>query len=165
MHILSVLIIVLEELKVDLLGKEIFQKEVHQLSVFLLLEIVITEHHHTPAYYQLTTALLMLIHSADRPVAGISQGSRCQDSIAGIVHIQRSSVHVNEIDSCTFRLLLIFLLLFISVAHHEGIVVPTFWLFGIPVDHSGHFLVEDAVMDVCFFRVEVFVKRSSDNAV
>jgi hypothetical protein len=76
-HILCILIVVSDELKVNLLSEEIFQEEVHQLAVFLLLEIVIAEHHYTPAHYQLSTAFLVLIHSTDRPVARICQRARC----------------------------------------------------------------------------------------
>ena len=40
-----------------------------------------------------------------------------------------------------------------------------FGLFRIPVYDSGDFLVEDSVVNVGFFGVEVFVKRCSDHTV
>lgn len=86
-HILSVLIIIFYELKVHLLSKKIFQEEVHQLCILLLLEIIVAEHHHTSADNQLPPALLVLIYSANRPVAGISQRTRCKYRVARIVNV------------------------------------------------------------------------------
>ena len=44
-------------------------------------------------------------------------------------------------------------------------MLTRFRLFGITVDDSGDFLAEDSVVNVGFFGVEVFVKRSPDNTI
>jgi hypothetical protein len=51
--ILGILVVVLGEFEVDFLGEVEFQKEVHYLCVFLLVEVVVGEHGDAPAYDQL----------------------------------------------------------------------------------------------------------------
>ena len=50
-------------------------------------------------------------------------------------------------------------------AECEGVVVPAPGLLGVPVDHAGHLLVQDAVVDVGLLRVQVFVEGCADHAV
>ena len=73
MSILITLIVISIELEIHLLSEEIFQKEVHHLLVLLLLEILVREHCHTTADYQLTPAFLVLVHRTYRPVARVCQ--------------------------------------------------------------------------------------------
>ena len=49
-----VLFIVFSELEVHLLREEIFKEKVHQFSVFLLLEVIVSEHGYTSTNHQLT---------------------------------------------------------------------------------------------------------------
>jgi hypothetical protein len=50
-----VLLIVLGELEVHLLREEVLQEEVHQLGVFFLLEVVVSEHRDTAADHQFSS--------------------------------------------------------------------------------------------------------------
>lgn len=48
--ILAVLVVIFGEFKIHLLGEEEFEEEIHQFGVLLLLEVLISEHHHTSAH-------------------------------------------------------------------------------------------------------------------
>lgn len=165
MDVLPVLVVVLGELEVHLLCEEVFEEEVHKLAVLLLLEVVVGEHGHTATDYQLPSAFLVLVDCANGSVAWIGKGSRCEDSIAGILYVERGTVDVDEIDSSSLGLLLVLLLVFIPVAHHEGVVVAALGFLGIAVDDPGDFFIEDAVVNIGFFGVEIFVEGSTDDAV
>ena len=60
---------------------------------------------------------------------------------------------------------MVFFFVVVASAHHEGVVLSAFGFFGVAVDDSGHFFVEDAVVDVGFFRVEVFIEGGADDAI
>lgn len=74
-HIPSILVIILPELKIHLLSEEKFQEEVHYLRILLLLEIVVRKHSHTATHHQLPPTLLVLVDTTDRTVAWIGQWS------------------------------------------------------------------------------------------
>lgn len=73
MSVLRIVIVIAGEVKVHFLGEEVFQKEIHYFLVFLLLEILVDEHVHTPTHDQLSSTFLMLINTANWSVAGVSQ--------------------------------------------------------------------------------------------
>ena len=166
MSILIPLIVISIELEIHLLSEEIFQKEVHHLLVLLLLEILVREHCHTTADYQLTPAFLVLVHRTYRPVAWVCQRTWSQNSIRWIFDCQRCTIDVNKVNTCTFWFLLILLLIIISCSsHHECVMLTSFWLFGVSIDNSSHLLIENSIVNVRLFGVEIFVKRCSDNTV
>jgi len=107
----------------------------------------------------------MLINSTNRPITGICQRSRSKDSISRICYSEGSSIDIDEINSCSFWLLLIFLLIFLPASHHKRIVMSTFWLLRIAIYDPSHFLVEYTVVNIGLFWVEIFVKRSTNYTV
>ena len=163
--VLVVLVVVAGEVEVDLLAEEVLQEEVHQLAVFLLLEVVVAEHRDRPADHHLSVGLGVVVDRADGSVAGVGQGSRGQNGVGRVLDCQGGSVDVDEVDSCAFGLLLVLFLLLVVAAEHEGVVLPALGLLGVPVDDSGDFFGEDPVVDVGLLGVEVFVKGSADHAV
>lgn len=60
---------------------------------------------------------------------------------------------------------MVFFLVFLPAAHHECIVMTAFGFLCVPVYDSSHFLVQDAVVNVGFLGMEVFVKGGSNHAV
>lgn len=60
---------------------------------------------------------------------------------------------------------MILFLFIISAAKHEAIIGSIFEFFSIAIDDSCDFLIEDTIVDVCLLGVEVFVKRSPDDAI
>lgn len=106
-----------------------------------------------------------MVNSRDGSVAGISKGTRSKNSVSRIGNSKRCSIDVDKIYSCSFGFLLIFFLVLLSASHHESVVMPAFGFFGVSVYDSSDLLVEDAVMNVCLFGMEIFIKRRSDNTV
>jgi len=43
--------------------------------------------------------------------------------------------------------------------------MSTFWLLRIAIYDSGHFLIEDSVVDIGLFGMEVFVKRRTNHTI
>jgi hypothetical protein len=161
----SVLIVVLAELEVHLLREEVFQEEVHDLRVLLLLEIVVREHSHTAAHHQLAPALRVLVNSADGTVAGIGQWTGSEDGVGRGDNVQTGPVYEDEVHSCTFGLLLVFLLIILPTAQHEGVIDLTLGFLGVAVDDPGDLLIEDAVVDVCLLWVEVLIEGGANNTI
>lgn len=83
-HILIIFIVILSKLEIDLLCEEELKEEVHQFGIFFLLDIVISEHHHTTANYQLSSTFLMLIDCTDWPITRIGQRTRSQNRICRV---------------------------------------------------------------------------------
>lgn len=50
-------------------------------------------------------------------------------------------------------------------SHHEGIVVSSLGLLGVAVDNSGDLFVENSIVDIGLFGMEIFVEGSSDNTI
>ena len=100
----------------------------------------------------------MLVDCADWSVARVGQRTRCQDSVGRSSSGKTDALDVDKVNAGASGLLLILLLIVLSSAKHEAVVVSTLWLFRVPVGYSCHLLVEDAVVDIGLFGVEVFVE-------
>ena len=72
-HVLVTLIVVFGELEINFLGEEEFQEEVHQFTILLLLEILVSEHRDTAADHQFPSAFLVLVNRTYRSVAGVGE--------------------------------------------------------------------------------------------
>ncbi len=107
----------------------------------------------------------MLINRTNRSIARISQRPWTQNSMRRNVHIQSSSIDINEISSHSFRLLLILFLIFIPSSQHEHIMLLGLGLLAIPIDDPGHLLNQNPIVDIGLLGMEVFIKRSSDHTV
>lgn len=107
----------------------------------------------------------MLVKSADGPVAGIGQGTGSEDGVGRWIDHQTSTINENEVHSRSFRFFLVLLLVFVPASKHETIITLTLRLLGISICHSGDFLIEDAVVDVGLFGVEVFIEGGPDDTV
>lgn len=107
----------------------------------------------------------MLINCTNRSVAGISQRTRSQNSICWISYSQRSSIYIDKINTCPFWLFLILFLIFISSSHHKSVIMSTLRLLGIAINDSSHLLIENSVVNVSLFRMEVFIKRRTNHTV
>lgn len=164
-NILIVLVVVFCELKINFLSEEKFKEKVHQLTVFFLLEILVSKHHHTTTNDQLSSAFLMLIDCTNRSIAGISQRARSKDSISWVCNSQWSPIDINKINSRSLWLFLILFLIFFSTSHHKSIVVSPFGLLRISIYDSSNFFIENSIVDVGLFWMEVFVKRCADHTV
>ena len=81
------------------------------------------------------------------------------------VDFQSGSVDVDEVSAHSFGFLLVLLFFIVPPSQHEHIVVLGLGLLAVAVDDSCDFLVQDSIVDVGFFGVEVFIKRRSDHAV
>ena len=163
-EILVVLIVITGELEVHLLAEKVFQEEVHQLAILFLLKVVIVEHGNRPANYQLSVGFGVVVNSTDRSIARIGQRPRGQNGICRILDCQTDTVNVDKIDTCSFRFLLILLLFLVVTTQHEGVVL-TLRFFSIAVDDSCDLFAENAIVDVGFLGVEVFVKGGPDHTV
>lgn len=107
----------------------------------------------------------MLVDGGDGAVAGVGEWAGGEDGVGGVGDVEGGSVDVDEVDTCAFGLFLVLFLVVFAVSAHEGVVVSAFGLFGVAVDDAGDFFVEDAVVDVGFFGVEVFVEGGAYDAV
>lgn len=107
----------------------------------------------------------MLVNCADRPIARIGQRSRSEDRVCRRKDGQTSTTDIHEIQSSSLGLLLVILLILLPAAKHKAIIASALGLLGVAISHSGDLLIEDAIVDVGLFGVEVFVKRSSDDAI
>lgn len=164
-HILCILIVVFGKLEVHFLSEEEFQEEFHDLCILLLVEVFISKHGDTSAHYQLTSWFLMLINSANRPVARISEWSWGQDWVRWREYIYTGAVNKYKVNTSPLWFFLIFLLIFLSPSQHKSIVPSPFWLFSIAVCHSCDFLIENSIVDISLFRMEVFIKGCSDDTI
>lgn len=156
--------VLLLKLKIDLISQEKSKEEIEQLSILFHLEIVIQEHVYTTANKKFA-AIFVLINPTNRAIAWIRERPRCQNRVCGGCNSQTGSVDINKIYACSFALTLIVLLLLLPSSEVEAVIVTSFWLLRIAIDNSGHLFVQYPVVNVCFFRVEIFVKRSSDDAI
>lgn len=107
----------------------------------------------------------MLVDCADRPVAGVGQRAGSEDGIGGGVDHQAGAIDEHEVHSRPFRFFLVLLLVLIPASQHKTVITFTLRLLGVAIRYSGDFLVEDAVMDVGLFGVEVFIEGGPDDAV
>lgn len=151
------------KLEVNFISEKIFNEEIHNFGVFLVLKEIINEHICTSSNKQFSS-ILILMHSHNRSIARISQRSRCENGIWGESNIKSSSLNIDKICSFSFRSFLILFFLIISASHHK-LVVSSFGLFCITIYNSSYFFVKDSALNISFFRVEVFVKRCSHHAV
>ena len=165
MSILWHFIVVLRKLKVHLLGEEKLQKEVHDLRVFLLLEVVICEHHDAATNYELSSRFLVLVNCANGPIAWICQWPRSKNCVCRRCYGQTSTIYIHEIHSSSLRFLLILLLIILPSSQCKTIIASAFGLLCIAISNSGDFFVQDAVMDVGFLRMEVFIEGGADHAI
>lgn len=157
MHILLLFIVLFGKLEFDLVSQKIFDEKLHNLLVFLLLKVVVVESiqasaHHEPAL------IFALVDCSDGPVARIREWSRCQDGVSWGLDVEGATINVHKINSGSFTLLLILFFLIFSSSKGEPIVVPSFGFFGVAVDDSGDFFVEDTVVDVGFFGMEILIE-------
>ena len=106
----------------------------------------------------------MLVDGGDGAVAGVGEWAGGEDGVGGVGDVEGGAVDVYEVDTSAFGLFLV-LFFVVLVSAHEGVVVSAFGLFGVAVDDAGDFFVEDAVVDVGFFGVEVFVEGGAYDAV
>ncbi len=107
----------------------------------------------------------MLINTTNRSVTGICERTRCQDSICWVSNIKRSAIDIYKVNTCSFRFFLIFLFVLFTSPSHESSIVTSFRFFCISIDNTGNFFIEDSVMNVGLFGMEVFIERGSDDTV
>ncbi len=74
-------------------------------------------------------------------------------------------MHIHEISTHSLGLSLVLLLVIIPSPQSEHVLLPSFGLFGVAINYSGHFLVENPVVNIGLFWVEIFVEGCSDDAV
>lgn len=165
MSVLWYFIVILWELEVHFLGEEKLQEEVHDLRVFLLIEVVICEHGDTATHYELASGFLVLVDCANGPIAWICQRPRCKNCVRRWCYGQTSTIDIHEIHSSSLGFLLILLLIVLPSSQHESIIASAFGLLGIAISNSSDFFIQDAVMDVGFLRMEVFIERCADYAI
>lgn len=165
MSVLWHFIVILWELKVHFLGEEKLQEEVHDLCIFLLIEVVIREHRDTATHYELASGFLVLVDCANGPIAWICQWPRCKNCVRRRCYGQTSTIDIHEIHSSSLGFLLILLLIVFPSSQHETIIASAFGLLGIAISNSSDFFIQDAVMDVGFLRMEVFIERCADYAI
>ena len=109
---------------------------------------------------------MVLVDGADRSVAGVGERAGGEDGVGGVVDGEGRAIDVYKVHPRPLGFLLIlFLIVVPGSPHHEGVVVAALGLLGVAVDHPSHLLVEDSVVNVGLFGVEVFVKRCPDDAV
>lgn len=72
---------------------------------------------------------------------------------------------IDKVCTHAFRLLLILLRFLISASKHKHVFVTPLRLLGVSVYYSGHLLIQDAVVDVSLFGVEILVERRPDDTV
>lgn len=107
----------------------------------------------------------MLVDCANGSIAWIGQRPRCEDGVGRWRYSQTSPIDIHEIHSGSLGFLLILFLIVLSSAQHETVIASAFGLLGIAISHSSDFFIQNAVMDVGFLRMEVFVKRGADYAI
>lgn len=107
----------------------------------------------------------MLVECADGPVAGVSQWSGSKDGIGRRIHHQTGTIDIDKVHSRPFRFFLVLLLVLIPATQHETVIAFPLGFLGVAIGDSGDFLVEDAVVNVGLFGVEVFIEGGPDDAV
>ena len=162
--VLNGLSVLFAELEVDFVRQEKFQEKLHNLLVFLQLEVVVVEHLGAACHQELAPAAVQ-VHSRDRSIARVGEGPACQNRVCPSIGVQCATLYVHIVDPRPLGLFLVLLLVIVLGPHHEHVVDPALGLLGVAVDDPGDLFVEDSVVDVGFFGVEIFIEGGPDNTV
>lgn len=74
-------------------------------------------------------------------------------------------MNIYKICTHAFGLSLILLRLFISTSKHKHILIASLRLFWVPIYDSGYLFIQNPIMNVGFFGMEIFVEWCPDHAV
>ena len=107
----------------------------------------------------------MLVDCANWPIAWVGQWPRCKNCVRRRCYGQTSTIHIHEIHSSSLGFLLILLLIVLPSSQHETIVASAFGFLSIAISNSSDFFIQDAVMDVGFLRMEIFIEGGADYAI
>ncbi len=152
-----ILVVTFGELELNFFSQEELDHEIHDFLVFFRLKVIIIEHVDTTADHQ-TPAALVQMNSTHRLVAGICQGTRCQNGVRRRLDSQRRTIDKHEIRAHSFRLLLVLFFLLVPSPEHEHVLVSALRLFRVSVDNSSNFFIQDSVVNVRLFWMEILVE-------
>lgn len=105
-----------------------------------------------------------LVDSTDWLIAWIGEGPARKNGVRCLTNFQCCSIDVNEISPGSFGFFFLLIIIGRSSSHQERCILA-FGVFGIAIDDSNDFFVENSIVDVCFFGVEVFVKGCPHHTV
>ena len=113
------------------------------------------------------TTLLMLINRSNRPPSRITQWPTRQNRKSWLLHIQSSSVRINEHQISLALINIKYLLLSWTRNIRDKMLglLSSSVFFGSSMGDSRDLWVNDSLVDECFFWVEVFIEGGADHAV